>query len=107
MSETCPVVTIANLKEHMLDWDVDKKVDVLIKTGLPLPLAEMKVVDAQGKELPHDGKSTGELVMRVPYLTEATSRTRRRRRSCGETGGCTVEMSRTSMKKDTYRLPTG
>jgi len=71
MSETCPVVTIANLKEHMLDWDVDKKVDVLIKTGLPLPLAEMKVVDAQGKELPHDGKSTGELVMRVPYLTES------------------------------------
>ncbi len=71
MSETCPVVTIANLKEHMLDWDVDKKVDVLIKTGLPLPLAEMKVVDAQGNELPHDGKSTGELVMRVPYLTES------------------------------------
>ncbi len=71
MSETCPVVTIANLKEHMLDWDVDKKVNVLIKTGLPLPLAEMKVVDAQGNELPHDGKSTGELVMRVPYLTES------------------------------------
>ncbi|HRT27081.1 MAG TPA: fatty acid--CoA ligase [Syntrophales bacterium] len=71
MSETCPVVTIANLKEHMLDWDADKKVDVLIKTGLPLPLAELKVVDSQGNELPHDGKSTGELVMRVPYLTES------------------------------------
>ncbi len=69
MSETCPVVTIANLKEHMLDWDDEKKVDTLIKTGLPVPLAEVKIEDPQGNELPHDGKSTGELAMRVPWLT--------------------------------------
>ena len=70
MSETCPVVTIANLKEHMLDWDDEKKVDVLIKTGLPAPFVELKIEDPQGNELPHDGKSTGELVMRLPWLTE-------------------------------------
>jgi len=71
MSETCPVVTMANLKEHMLDWDTESKINVLVKTGLPLPLAELRIVDAQGNDLPHDGKATGELVMRTAYLTEA------------------------------------
>ena len=71
MSETFPVVTIANLKEHMLDWDLDRRLDVAIKAGLPIPFAEVGIVDAEGNFLPHDGKTTGELVMRTPWLTEA------------------------------------
>ncbi len=71
MSETFPVVTIATLKEHMQDWDLDRKLDVVIKAGLPIPLCEVEIVDAEGNFLPHDGKTTGELVMRTPWLTEA------------------------------------
>jgi len=33
MSETCPVMSTATLKEHMLDWEEDKQLDVMIKTG--------------------------------------------------------------------------
>jgi fatty-acyl-CoA synthase len=69
MSETCPAVTIANLKQHMLDWDEEKKLDVLIKAGVPFPLCEVKLVDPMGKFLPHDGETTGELVLRTPALT--------------------------------------
>jgi len=71
MSETCPVLTIANLKEHMLDWDNDKKADVIIKTGLPVPLADLGIMGPDGKLLPHDGETTGELVARTPWLTES------------------------------------
>jgi fatty-acyl-CoA synthase len=70
MSETCPVMSTATLKEHMLDWDEDKQLDIVIKTGKPIPLAEIEVVDADENILPHDGKSTGEVVMRSPWLTK-------------------------------------
>ncbi|MEN6318513.1 MAG: fatty acid--CoA ligase [Syntrophaceae bacterium] len=71
MSETCPLVTAANLKGNMLNLDDDKKLDTFIKTGLPAPLVELQIVDPDGKPLPHDGKSTGEVVMRTPWLTES------------------------------------
>jgi fatty-acyl-CoA synthase len=71
MSETCPVMSLATLKEYMLDWDDDKKLDVIVKTGKPIPLAEFEVVDNEGNPLPHNGASTGEVVMRSPWLTRS------------------------------------
>ncbi|MFC1829477.1 fatty acid--CoA ligase [Thermodesulfobacteriota bacterium] len=70
MSETCPVLTLANLKPHMLDWDNDEQVEVRCKTGLPIPNVNLEIIDAQGNPLPHDGKSTGEIVVRTPWLTQ-------------------------------------
>ena len=69
MSETGPVMTAATPKEDMLDWKEDRLLDIIIKTGKPIPLAEVEVVDAEGNILPHDGVSTGEVVMRSPWLT--------------------------------------
>jgi len=71
MSETGPVMTAATPKEDMLDWAEDKLLDIIIKTGKPIPLAEIEVVDADGNILPHDGASTGEVVMRSPWLTRS------------------------------------
>jgi fatty-acyl-CoA synthase len=71
MSETCPVISAATPKENMLDWEEDKLLDVIIKTGKPIPLVELEVVDSDGKILPHDGESPGEVVMRAPWLTES------------------------------------
>jgi fatty-acyl-CoA synthase len=71
MSETCPVMTAATPMERMLDWENDKYLDVITKTGRPIPLAEVEVVDAADKILPHDGASTGEVVMRSPWLTQS------------------------------------
>ena len=71
MSETCPVISEATPKEHMLDWEDDALLDIIIKTGRPLPLVEFEVFDAQDQVLPHDGKSSGEVVMRAPWLTKS------------------------------------
>jgi fatty-acyl-CoA synthase len=71
MSETCPVMTGATPMEHMLDWENDKYLDVITKTGRPIPLAEVEVADAADEILPHDGASTGEVVMRSPWLTQS------------------------------------
>jgi fatty-acyl-CoA synthase len=70
MSETCPILTLANLKPRMLDWDLDRQVAIRCKTGLPMPLVDLKVVDPNHKDLPRDGTSTGEVVVRTPWLTQ-------------------------------------
>lgn len=71
MSETCPVISTATPMENMLDWEDDALLDIIIKTGRPLPLVEFEVFDAQDQALPHDGKASGEVVMRAPWLTES------------------------------------
>jgi len=71
MSETGPVMTAATPKEDMLDWQADRLLDITIKTGKPIPLAEVEVVDSAGNILPHDSVSTGEVVMRSPWLTRS------------------------------------
>ncbi|MFO1420412.1 MAG: fatty acid--CoA ligase [Candidatus Competibacteraceae bacterium] len=70
MSETCPLLTLAHLKPHMLDWDEERQLDIRCKTGLPLPLVELRVVDEEMNDLPHDGKTPGEVVVRAPWLTQ-------------------------------------
>lgn len=69
MSETCPVISTATPMEHMLNWEDDALLDIIIKTGRPLPLVEFEVFNAHEKALPHDGESSGEVVMRAPWLT--------------------------------------
>jgi fatty-acyl-CoA synthase len=70
MSETCPVLTLANLKPHMLELDNEKQAEIRCKTGLPIPNVNLEVVDSEGNPLPYDGKSTGEVVVRTPWLTQ-------------------------------------
>ncbi len=70
MSETCPILTLAQFKPHMLDWDEERQLDIRCKTGLPVPLVELRVVDEEMNDLPHDGKTPGEVVVRAPWLTQ-------------------------------------
>jgi fatty-acyl-CoA synthase len=70
MSESCPILTVANLKPHMLRWEMEKQVDVRIKTGFPIPLVDLKIVDETAKTLPRDGQSHGEIIVRTPWLTQ-------------------------------------
>ena len=70
MSETCPVLSIANLKPHMLAWDEAQQVKIRCRTGLPIPNVHLEIVDIDGHPQPHDGKTTGEVVVRAPWLTQ-------------------------------------
>jgi fatty-acyl-CoA synthase len=70
MSETCPVLTLAHLKPHMETWPIDRQVEVRPKTGRSIPLVQIRIVDDDMNDLPHDGKSQGEIVVRAPWLTQ-------------------------------------
>ena len=71
MSETCPLLTAALLKPYMWDWDQDEQITIRCRTGLPVPNVHLEVVDPMGTPMPHDGKSTGEVVVRCPWLTQS------------------------------------
>lgn len=70
MSETCPILTIANLKPHMRQWDESRQITMRCRTGLPISGVQLEIFDPYGKPAPHDGKSTGEVVVRAPWLTQ-------------------------------------
>jgi len=71
MSETCPVVALAHVPEDQLGRPIEEQVEIRCKTGRPLPLVGMKLVDDDMKEVPADGESTGEIVLRAPWLTQS------------------------------------
>ena len=63
LSETCPVLSFAELTPGEED-DVAARV----RTGKPLPLVDLRIVDEDMAEQPRDGASTGEVVVRAPWL---------------------------------------
>ena len=68
MSETCPILTLAHVTEA--DLGTDDELEIRCKTGRPLPLVDLKVVDEEMEEIPADGESVGEIVVRTPWLTQ-------------------------------------
>jgi len=70
MSETCPILVFAQLKPHMLDWDEERQLEIRCKTGLPIPMVELRIVDDDMNDMPQDGVSQGEVVVRSPWLTQ-------------------------------------
>ena len=70
MSETGPVLSIAHLERAMLDGDDEEVLALRCMTGRPIPLVELDIVDEHMQSRPWDGKSTGEIVVRAPALTQ-------------------------------------
>ncbi len=70
LSETCPVLTLAHLKPPMLAWSTEQQLDRQIMTGFVIPLVYLRVVDAAGNDVPKDGRSTGEIIVRAPWCTQ-------------------------------------
>ncbi|HEY8605589.1 MAG TPA: long-chain-fatty-acid--CoA ligase [Noviherbaspirillum sp.] len=70
MTETAPTTVASFLKKHMVGWPKDRVDDVMVKTGLPLLGLDVEVVDEQGRPVPHDDRSVGEIVIRGPWVTQ-------------------------------------
>jgi fatty-acyl-CoA synthase len=70
MSETCPILTLAQLTPEMLERDLDEQLEIRTRTGRPIPLVDLRVVDDEMHDVPHDGDATGEVVVRSPWLTQ-------------------------------------
>ena len=70
MSETGPVICVAQVRTRDLDGDPDQVVDIRARAGLTAPLVDLRIVDPDMKDVPHDGKASGEIVLRAPWLTQ-------------------------------------
>ncbi len=68
MSETCPVLTLAHVTAADLSSEED--LEIRCKTGRPIPLVDLRIVDEQMQDIPADGQSVGEIVVRSPWLTQ-------------------------------------
>jgi len=64
LTETCPLLTVGNIKDTLLDLPEETQINYLTRTGLEVPGVELKVVDSDGNEVPWDGISIGEIVAR-------------------------------------------
>ncbi|HEY2022624.1 fatty acid--CoA ligase [Paraburkholderia sp.] len=70
MSETCPILSLAQIPPHAQPLDLDDEVRWRCKTGFPVPLVDLRIVDENMQEAAHDGKAYGEIVVRAPWLTQ-------------------------------------
>jgi fatty-acyl-CoA synthase len=69
MSETCPILTLAHARSHMREWDIEQRLPYLCRAGRPIPFVRLRIVDAEMNDVPRDGTSQGEIVVRAPWLT--------------------------------------
>jgi fatty-acyl-CoA synthase len=68
MTEMSPIGTACRLKPSMLNASEDERLTLQLKQGRSVFGVEMKIVDEDGNELPHDGVAFGELKVRGPWV---------------------------------------
>ena len=69
MSETCPFLTIAQMPSEASISSQKELIKMRTKTGKPGPLVDLRIVDENFKDVIRDNNSTGEIVVRAPWLT--------------------------------------
>lgn len=69
MSETCPLLTTSYLSLETVQADLETQLDIRTLTGRAALLVDLKVVNEKGENVPKDGKTLGEVVVRAPFLT--------------------------------------
>jgi fatty-acyl-CoA synthase len=72
MTETSPLASIAWPKEYMRDWPADQLTRaVRAQAGLPLPAVQISIRGMDGAEVPRDGKTMGDLLVRGPWVIDS------------------------------------
>ena len=71
MSETGPVLAISRLLEPAGSLPEDAELERRCRTGLPVPLVDLRLGDAGSADVPRDGRSVGEILVRAPWTTMA------------------------------------
>jgi len=68
MTETAAGSIGAFIKRHMKDWSKEQLDEVRVKTGIPMPGIDAQVIGEDGKPVPHDGETVGEIVLRGHWI---------------------------------------
>jgi fatty-acyl-CoA synthase len=70
-TETTPLAVFNHLKPTIKGWSKEQQWENQKKQGLPVTGVEAKIVGEDGKEVPNDGKTVGELYLRGPWITSS------------------------------------
>ena len=68
MTELSPLGTVCTLKNKHLSLPAEQQMKLRMKQGRCIFGIDMKIVDAEGQTLPHDGKSAGDLLVKGPWV---------------------------------------
>lgn len=69
MTETTPIATYMAVKATHAGLPDKDRFDLLARHGVPVPGVDIRIVDAEGVEVPWDGTTMGELQTRGPWIT--------------------------------------
>lgn len=68
MTELSPLGTLCTLKNKHLKLPAQEQMQIRMKQGRAIFGIDMKIVDGEGKDQPHDGKAYGDLLVRGPWV---------------------------------------
>ena len=68
MTEMSPLGTVSKLLSHHEQLSQEQKWDVKARQGYPIAGVEMRIVNEEGRELPWNGTTMGELQVRGPWV---------------------------------------
>jgi fatty-acyl-CoA synthase len=69
MTEMSPLGTVSRVRRDLMGLPPEEQNRYRAKVGVATPLVDFKIVDDNGAELPWDGTSFGELLVRGPWIT--------------------------------------
>jgi fatty-acyl-CoA synthase len=70
MTEMSPLGTVGSFRSKHLAMSEEERLALQAKQGQAIFGVDMKVVDPDGQELPWDGKTSGELLVRGPWIID-------------------------------------
>ena len=71
MTELSPLGSTNSYNKAMAEAPLEERYQMQLKQGRPVCGIEFKVVNDDGEELPHDGKSYGHLLVKGPWVISA------------------------------------
>jgi 3-(methylthio)propionyl---CoA ligase len=70
MTEMSPLGTLCTLKNKHLAMPADEQMKIRLKQGRAIFGVDMKIVGEDGRELPWDGKTYGDLLVKGPWIVK-------------------------------------
>lgn len=70
MTEMSPLGTLCTLKNKHLAQSQEQQTAIRMKQGRAIFGVDMKIIDGNGKDLPWDGKTSGDLLVKGPWVVK-------------------------------------
>jgi fatty-acyl-CoA synthase len=78
-TELTPLATCVHIRRADLEMPPSEHIPTRVRQGIPCPGTELKVLDEQGRDVPWDDQSVGEIYVRTPWSTTEYYRDERTR----------------------------